>query len=240
VSVSEESIGGPVTCPACGSTFTAKPGETGSLPPKEEEGFRFTPLSSPEGKSDEAFPQAAEDESKPPERFGRKLHEAALRQIKSPASALLSAGILTCVMCPLLIILQGVLLWLVTRGDSIFPGFAAGPPSLENLQIILAAGAILVQIVGIGLGITIIRGARSMKKLEGYRRSMTCSILSMVTVFVLACPCSSCTVLGLPFGMWAVAAGIWSIVALCKPEVKEAFRINDLQEKSSGKALEHS
>jgi hypothetical protein len=224
VTVSEESLGRPVQCPACGSTFKAKQAEPEPSPPREDEGFRFTPLSPKEAELDQPLPDTPPDENEPPRRWGRQFHEAALRKIKAPANALLSAGIITCVLGVVLIIVQGVLLWLMSRQNDEFQGFVVGPMGpLANWQIIIAVAAILVQLVGIGLGVVIIRGARRMKKLKGYRQSMTCSILSMLTVFVVGCPLSSCSLLGMPFGMWAVAAGIWSIVVLCKPEVKEAF-----------------
>jgi hypothetical protein len=202
----------------------AKEADTGPSPPREDEAFRFTPLSPPEEKLDQPFPETLRDENEPPRRRGRQFHEAALRKIKAPANALLSAGIMSCVLGVILIIVQCVLLWFMSKQNDEFQGFVVGPMGpLANWQIIIAVAAILAQLVGIGLGVVIISGARRMKKLKGYRQSMTCSILSMLTVFVVGCPLSSCSLLGMPFGMWAVAAGIWSIVVLCKPEVKEAF-----------------
>jgi hypothetical protein len=49
-----------------------------------------------------------------------------------------------------------------------------------------------------------------MKQLKNYGLAMTGSIIAML-------PCSVCCLLGLPFG-------IWSLVVLNNPEVKEAFR----------------
>jgi hypothetical protein len=65
--------------------------------------------------------------------------------------------------------------------------------------------------LGIIIAVLIIVGTIKMKKLESYGFAMTVSILAMI-------PCiSPCCLLGLPFG-------IWSIVVLSQPDVKDAFR----------------
>lgn len=63
-------------------------------------------------------------------------------------------------------------------------------------------------VLAIIIGVLIIVGGAKMRKLESYGLAMAASILSIV-----CCPC--CVGLG---------AGIWSLVVLCKPEVKAAFR----------------
>jgi len=49
-----------------------------------------------------------------------------------------------------------------------------------------------------------------MKKLTGYKYAVTSSILAMI-------PVGPCWMIRVPFG-------VWSMVVLCKPEVKDAFR----------------
>ena len=161
-----------------------------------------------------------------PVRLERSLRQDAARQVKAPANALYSAGIMTCVVCTFFIIVRAVMFWITMRQSGDFQRVAMGNPMMgqfEEMQYVLLAAGILVETIGIGLGIMVIRGSRKMKKLMAYRFAMTSSILSIMMAFPLASPLSTCCLLGVFFGMWAVAAGIWSIIVLCKPEVKDAF-----------------
>lgn len=69
--------------------------------------------------------------------------------------------------------------------------------------------AIISMVVTALVAFVILAGALKMKKLENYGLAMTASILAML-------PCSLCCLVGLPIG-------IWSVVVLSKPEVKNAF-----------------
>lgn len=69
--------------------------------------------------------------------------------------------------------------------------------------ILLGFGTIIV-------GTLITMGAAKMKKLNSYGFAMTACILAMI-------PAINCCLLGLPFGIWA-------LVVLNKPEVKDAFQ----------------
>jgi hypothetical protein len=70
--------------------------------------------------------------------------------------------------------------------------------------------SIISSIVAILFGVVILIGALKMKKLESHGFAMAASILAMI-------PCiSPCCLIGLPIGIWA-------IVVLLKPEVKNAF-----------------
>jgi hypothetical protein len=70
---------------------------------------------------------------------------------------------------------------------------------------------IIFNIIGIGIGAVIFIGAQKMKRLESYNWAMAASIIALI-------PCiSPCCLLGLPFGIWA-------LVVLAKPEVKNAFQ----------------
>lgn len=167
------------------------------------------------------------DQEYQPVRLERSLRQDALRQVKSPANALFSAGIMTCVACFLFIIVRGVMFWITMRQSHDFQGqIVMRNPMMgqfEEMQYVILAAGILIETIGIALGIIVILGSRRMKQLVAYRFAMTSSILSIMMAFPLASPLSTCCLLGVFFGMWAVAAGIWSIVVLCKPEVKDAF-----------------
>lgn len=69
---------------------------------------------------------------------------------------------------------------------------------------------VVMAIVGMLVSLFILFGALKMRKLENYGLVMTASIIAMI-------PCiSPCCLIGLPIGIWAV-------VILSKPEVKNAF-----------------
>ena len=72
------------------------------------------------------------------------------------------------------------------------------------------AGGIVGAIVALCWAGIVLSGAVQMCRLRGYGYAMTATIVAMV-------PCSLCCILGLPFG-------IWGLVVLMKPEVKNAFR----------------
>ena len=60
-----------------------------------------------------------------------------------------------------------------------------------------------------GMGVLILAGSIQMLRRRGYELAMTGSVLAML-------PCSPSCILGLPFG-------IWSLVVLNNPQVREAF-----------------
>jgi hypothetical protein len=81
---------------------------------------------------------------------------------------------------------------------------------VRMMQMYSGVMGIVLRSVAIIVGIFIILGCVKMKKLENYGIAMTVSIIAMV-------PClSPCCCLGLPFGIWA-------LVVLNKPEVKQYF-----------------
>jgi hypothetical protein len=225
--VPEELLGRAVKCPACGSTFTAETDKSRAVFSPAEEGVRPASLSPPAETSDEPGKEPWQEEYYHPVPLDRSLRQESLRKVKAPANALFSAGIMGCVACAFFIVIHGFSLWMTTRQNREFQGQVqmSNPimGQFEEMQYIVVAAGMLVEVVGIGLGIIVILGSRKMKRLMAYRFAMTCSILSIMMAFPLASPLSSCCLLGLLFGMWAVAAGIWSIIVLCKPEVKEAF-----------------
>ena len=78
-------------------------------------------------------------------------------------------------------------------------------------QIYEGAAGIASSLIGILVAAFIIYAALKMKELNQYGLCMVASILAMI-------PCiSPCCVIGLPIG-------IWCLVILTKPEIKEAFQ----------------
>jgi hypothetical protein len=70
---------------------------------------------------------------------------------------------------------------------------------------------IVFSFIGIGIGAVILIGAQKMKRLESYNWAMAASIIALV-------PCiSPCCILGLPFGIWA-------LIVLGQPNMKNAFQ----------------
>lgn len=88
---------------------------------------------------------------------------------------------------------------------------AAFPPALTMMMS--GTFAVVSGIIGVLVSGVILFGGLKMKKLESYPLAIAASILAAV-------PClSPCCVIGLPIGIWA-------LVVLFKPEVKEAFNQN--------------
>ena len=74
---------------------------------------------------------------------------------------------------------------------------------------------VLVNVVGVVIGLAlsgvIVLGAIKMRRLENYGLAMTAAVISML-------PCTSgCCLFSMPFG-------IWSLIVLLDPQVKQAFR----------------
>lgn len=94
-------------------------------------------------------------------------------------------------------------------------GMSALPSGSNDAQKALVAffGTFGLALLGLGLigGLIILFGGIKMRNLQNYGLCMTASILAMI-------PCLSCCFLiGIP-------VGIWALVVLSKPEVKNLFR----------------
>ena len=91
------------------------------------------------------------------------------------------------------------------------PQQQGAPFNAAYLAMFQGTAAIVAAIIGSVIGIVVILGATKMKNLQAYGLALASSILAMI-------PCiSPCCLLGLPIGIWAV-------VVLSNPEVKQAFR----------------
>ena len=124
----------------------------------------------------------------------------ALAEVNGPAVGLMLTSVLNLATHGGLLISKfvGASFALATQGA---PGWAMAFSG--SISVILHA-------VWIAASILMFIGALKMKRLENYALAMTASVLAMV-------PCMPpCCVIGLPIG-------IWSVVVLSKPEVKDAF-----------------
>jgi uncharacterized membrane protein len=75
-------------------------------------------------------------------------------------------------------------------------------------------GSIVSLIVWIVMNLAIAAGAISMIRLRSHRSAQTAAIMSVIPV------CSPCFVLGIPFGIWA-------LIVLNRPGVKQRFLKNE-------------
>lgn len=71
-------------------------------------------------------------------------------------------------------------------------------------------GGVGTLVVWMALTVTIVVGSFSMLRLKGYNSAMTAAIVAIIPI------CSPCFFLGIPFGIWA-------ILLLRKPEIKQRF-----------------
>jgi hypothetical protein len=88
------------------------------------------------------------------------------------------------------------------------------PPGMERMTTMVTgvtgAIGIVTAILGVIMSVLVLYGALRMKKLSGYNWAMTAAILALI-------PCiGPCCLAGIPIGIWA-------LVVLSKPEVKDAF-----------------
>jgi hypothetical protein len=122
----------------------------------------------------------------------------AAETVKGPATGLMVTAIIG-------IVLQAVALFFNMLGMALPTGDSEGVR-------MLFAGSLgsFFSVLGLAVGVVIFLGAQKMKALESYTWAMVASVVAIV-------PCvSPCCVIGLPIG-------IWSIVVLSKPEVKQSF-----------------
>jgi hypothetical protein len=208
--VPEALVGKNVKCPKCETTFIAEldapaapegvvreptPSATASSRRREEE-FQDEPP--PPLDDDEDYPR-------PRRRRRRRLdYGQAESDVAGPAIAMMVVAGLDIAyhVVALLMNLLGVGLAAAST-----PKGAAGPQGVD-LIVNLGSG-IIGAIIGLSFALLILVGAIKMKNLSSYGLAMTACIISML-------PCHSCCCLGLPFG-------IWGLVILNKPEVKDAF-----------------
>jgi len=85
------------------------------------------------------------------------------------------------------------------------------PELLRMIQMSSGGIGAVFNLIGVAVGVVVLLGALKMKKLESREWSMASAILAMI-------PClSPCCIVGLP-------VGIWALVVLNKPQLKNVFR----------------
>ena len=127
----------------------------------------------------------------------------ASRQVSGPATGLLVTGIIGAFFAVL-----GLIASIVGMGIAPFIREEIPQRYAEFWEGSLGAAS---SVVGIAVAAFIIFAALKMKELRQWELSLAASIVAMI-------PCiSPCCILGLPIGIWA-------LVVLLRPEVKEAFR----------------
>lgn len=202
-------LGKNVKCPKCATTFVAEMEE-----PVEPEGIVREPRRSP---SRSRVPDDVEDEELPPDeedeeedrprrrkRRRRRISAEAESAVSGPAISLIVLGSLDLVLIALGVVLRMLGVGLLVAGGAAGRANAANADVMANM-----IGGIIGSIISVCFAILILIGGIRMRKLESYGLAMTACILALL-------PCGNCCLIGLPLG-------IWGLVVLNKPEVKDAF-----------------
>ena len=133
-------------------------------------------------------------------------HEQARAKVNLPAIFML-------VLAPLAIIFFGVDLFFRAVNDPADNPFLQNMENNPDAQAGAEVGVVIggaMDVLGIVLQFVVIFGALQMRQLKSYSMAMAASIISCI-------PClTACCILGIPFG-------IWGLVALNDPMVKQAF-----------------
>jgi len=215
-------LGKIVKCPDCREKFkvaeaveeppaetavTTKAAKSRPTPPSdyEEERPRRRRRNQEAADDDEDKDADEEEYDDRPRRSNRRQarRRAAASAVAGPAIALMIVG-------GLAILLSVVSLVLNLAGAALVaPQAAAGGQGGAD-TIAHAVGGVAGAVFGVCWGGIVASGGFNMYRLRGYGIAMTATIVGML-------PCNLCCLLGLPFGIWA-------LVALNRPDVKDAFR----------------
>ncbi len=199
--VDAEDLGSQVACGACGAPFEARPaaprGDADDRPRRRDR--------------DES--DWEEDEDDRPRRRRRRVRAAdvedARAAVAGPALGLILTGWIGAVLC----LLGGAALavWGYSNLE------AKDPKLRDDAPGMLAAG-VASAVLGTPYCVLMAVGGHRMKRLTGTGWAFTAAILGIATV-VLCGPCVPIT--------WAgVGCGIWAIVAVNKPEVRDVIAAN--------------
>jgi hypothetical protein len=134
---------------------------------------------------------------------------AAAAKVNAPATALMVVAILN-----ILLALWGMVNGVMSLGappPQAPPMQGVDPQMIMNIMRVAGPVGIALALLQLVVAVVILLGALKMKKLESWGLAMGASVLAMI-------PClSSCCLLGLPFGIWA-------LVVINSVDVKSAFR----------------
>jgi len=151
-----------------------------------------------------AFPEFAilPPGNPPPPPVSLPVGPGAQSQVSAPAVALMITAILGIFLQAIGLLARVVgIPFMMAQQNAQLPAF---------FSILSGTIGVVLSAMNILIGLLVFFAALKMKKLESYTLAMTGSVLAMI-------PClSPCCLLGLPFGIWA-------LVVLNKPEVKDAF-----------------
>jgi hypothetical protein len=211
--IPEHLLGRPVKCPGCGNMFKVS-ADGGEQRPAEEQQPRAQSerfLSEPpprdaedeERESDRPRPRFAEDDDDYDdyEEGRRRYRRRERRRRAAVQDAVNVPAILLMVVGGLAIVVGIANLAVTISGFGIDPQDRANPAHMTGRYF--GAG------IGPVWGIVVALGGLQMKTLRSRGLAMTGAIFSLV-------PCSICCVFGLP-------VGIWALIVLNKPEVRDAF-----------------
>ena len=129
----------------------------------------------------------------PPPAFGQSEISAIRRRVRRPALALIATGAAT------------TLLGLMFLPAILFPEMIGQQAPVDTTEVVMS---LILMAMTLSLGIVTLYGGLKMFEVESYRLAMASAIAAMI-------PCYCCF-LGLP-------AGIWAIVVLRDPAVRQAF-----------------
>jgi hypothetical protein len=210
-----------VRCPACQEKFRV---EEGGEEEPAETAVRTTPAKSkpaPTSYEEDARPRRRrrneevaddeEDEVEDEDEYDDRPRRRKRRQARRGAAASAVAGpaIALMIVGGLALLLSALSLVGNLVGAALVAPQAAGGQGGANV-IANAASGIGGAVFGLCWGGIVVSGAVNMLRLRAYGHAMTASIVAML-------PCNLCCLLGLPFGIWA-------LVAMNRPDVKDAFR----------------
>lgn len=214
--VPDNLLGKNVKCPKCQKTFTAEMDEPEELEEVGREpapsGARRRSRPAEDIEDEEELPSEEERdeeyEDRPRRRRGGRRRAAAVSAVAGPAISLIVLGGFD-----IFLVLLDMVLSLT--GFNFVPGGAkrgAGPGAGPNFDFGSQPVWVVVpgHILGLCLAALILTGGLKMRQLQSYGLAITASILAIL-------PCGNCCCIGLPLGIWA-------LVVLNRPEVKDAFR----------------
>jgi hypothetical protein len=208
LNVPETLLGQMVKCPTCGATFTAAShGPAPAPPPPPREPQPYPPANEGTGQAG-WYPQYEGEQEFPRRQRTRRSGrvQEAKEAVLGPAIGLIVTGALNalCGTCDFGGRILGMNMGSISE---MAHRYGADPKLAMQFNYVFMVFDV---IAGPILGLIIVIGAIKMLRLEAYGFALAVSVLAVI-------PCTSpCILPGIPIGIWA-------LVVLNRPEVKEAF-----------------